>query len=137
MSVVVDASVTLDWFFKSERTAYGNKVLVHVLREGCFEPFLWPSEVAHGLIKGVRRKELVRDEAQRAIELLRSVDAKVDQPDWRVVMARLYSLAEKHNTSGYDAAYVEVAARLKLPLATKDVGLRRAAKDEGVELFPE
>lgn len=135
MSVVVDASVTLDWFFKSERTAYGNRVLKRALREGCLEPFLWPSEVAHGLLKGVRRQELRAEEARQALELLRAIDARVDQPDWRSVMSRLYALAEEHQTTAYDAAYLELASRLKAPLATKNAGLRRAARHERVSLF--
>jgi predicted nucleic acid-binding protein len=117
VSVVVDASVTLDWFFRSERASYGNKVLQHVLREGCVQPINWASEVAHGLVKGVRKQQVIVEEAQRAMELLRTIETKVDQPDWRTLMTRLYGLSQKHNTSGYDAAYVELALRQNLPLA--------------------
>src|SRR5262249_61409589 len=58
VSVVVDASVALDWVFRSERSQGANRVLEHVLREGMLVPPIWPAEVANGLLNARRRGRL-------------------------------------------------------------------------------
>ena len=51
------------------------------------------------------------------------------------VWSEASNLAAKYKLSIYDAAYLELARRLALPLATLDEELKIAATSEGVKIF--
>jgi len=63
---------------------------------------------------------------------LKALPITVDPPDANRVM-QLPVLALKHQLTVYDAAYLELALRLKLPVATKDGAMKRAMTSYGIE----
>jgi predicted nucleic acid-binding protein len=128
MSVVLDASMAIAWFFDDERTPVSDNVLAQVAAEGAFVPSLWRLEVANMLRSAVRRdrcgEAYERDCLGRLARLRIVTDAETDAHAW----ARTRELAVKYVLTTYDAAYVELAARRRLPLATRDAAMAAAAK---------
>ena len=136
MSVVVDSSATLAWVYADETTKAINEVFAGVNERGAWVPALWRLEVANVLEMGVRRGRhdaAFRDATLEDLALLPiGVDPDTDRHAWGATMRR----ANRHKLTVYDAAYLEVAQRRGLPLATLDKDLRQAAKAEGVVLRP-
>lgn len=135
MSVVVDASVALDWIFDSERTPWANRVLEAVALEGGSVPAIFPYEVANGLLVGVRTGRFEKDDMPRALALLERLDLVAPGTDVAEEARRMILSGFTTGLTAYDAAYLELALRESLPIATHDADLRRAATKAGVPLF--
>ena len=137
MSLVVDSSVTLAWVYSEEATEAISEVLARLTDRGAWVPALWRLEVANVLEMGVRRGRhdtAFRDAALADLAVLPiSLDAETDRQAWGATLR----LAARHRLTTYDAAYLELAQRRGLPLATLDKELRSAAVVEGVILLGE
>lgn len=135
MSLVIDSSVTLAWVYPDETTEPIRNVLELVINGGAWVPALWKLEVANVLQNGVRRgrtDSAFRDATLADLTLLPiSVDPETDRQAWSATLR----LAERYRLTLYDAAYLELAQRRRLPLATLDDELRIAATAEGVSLL--
>jgi predicted nucleic acid-binding protein len=135
MSVVLDSSVTLARIWSQETTPAVEHVFGLLRDEGAWAPSLWRLEVANALQMDVRRGRHTvqfRDEALADLALLPiAIDPETDKHAWSAT-ARL---AERHRLTAYDAAYLELALRRGLPLATLDRELRAAAGNERVPLL--
>jgi Predicted nucleic acid-binding protein, contains PIN domain len=135
MSLVLDSSAALAWVYSEETTAEIREVFERVLAEGAWVPTLWRLEVANILEMGVRRGRTdatFRDATLADLALLPiQTDAETDRQAWSATLR----LAVRHRLTLYDAAYLEVAIRRGLPLATLDAELRAAAKAAGVTLL--
>jgi predicted nucleic acid-binding protein len=135
VSLILDSSITLAWVYSDETTAAILQVLKRVSHDGGWVPALWRLEVANILEMGVRQGRTdgaFRDAALADLALLPiSIDPETDGHAWGAT-ARL---ASRHRLSLYDAAYLELAQRRRLPLATLDRELRTAAAAEGVSLL--
>lgn len=130
---IIDASLALGWYLTDEgdRT-YGLEVLEALKANEALVPFLWTYEVANGLVMAYRRKRLAESDITTILESLRALPIAVDPPDADKVL-ELPALALKHQLTAYDAAYLELALRMKLPIATKDGAMRRAMASSGIE----
>ena len=128
MACLIDASLTLSWFFKDEQTPASMKVLGEVADAGAVVPAHWRLEVANGLQMSIKRGRI--DHAYRDASLARlqrlpiEVDSETDAQAWDGTLR----LAERHQLTPYDAAYVELALRRKVPIATRDNKLAEAAR---------
>jgi predicted nucleic acid-binding protein len=135
MSVVLDASMTIAWLFDDETGAGARTVLRRVAAEGAITPSLWRLEVANVLRNAVRRGRCDEDYAtlslRRLGRLLIVVDAETDARAW----GDIRDLAHARDLTLYDAAYLELALRARLPLATCDQALVRAARQSGVQVL--
>ena len=135
MSLVLDSSVTLAWVYGEETTPAVRAVFTAIGNSGAWVPGLWRLEVANVLEVGVRRGRhdlSFRDATLADLALLSiRVDPETDQHAWHAT-ARL---ASRHALTLYDAAYLELARRRDLPLATLDKALRAAAVAESVPLL--
>jgi predicted nucleic acid-binding protein len=131
MAFVLDASVTVVWTFADERPK-ASHVLARLHDEEAVVPGLWWFEVRNALIVNERRQRI--SEAQTADSLrdlarLRIVvDHAPDEPS-------LLALTRRHRLTVYDAAYLELAMRENIPLASLDTALLRAARAEKVRLL--
>ena len=134
MSLVVDASLTLGWYFEDERSAAGDAVLDRVTEEGGIVPALWRYEVANGLQMAVRRKRIDTTYRNASLAELGLLPITVDRAGDDLVWTTTLALADRFSLTVYDAAYLELAHRRGLPLATGDRALRRAARSLPVEL---
>lgn len=135
MSIVLDSSATLAWVYADEITEPIRHVFNLVSENGAWVPGLWKLEVANILETGVRRGRhdaAFRDSTLADLALLPiSVDAETDRQAWGATLR----LSERHRLTLYDAAYLELALRRGLPLASLDAELRGAAQDQGVALL--
>jgi predicted nucleic acid-binding protein len=137
VSLVLDSSVTLTWYFEDERTPATAAVLRQVAEFGASVPTLWRLEVANGFQMALRRGRIdaiYRDASIADLTLLPiSIDQDTDTYAWTTTV----HLAERFLLTLYDAAYLELAQRRSLPLATLDRELRSAATALGLVLLGE
>lgn len=135
MSLVLDSSVTLAWLYSDELTAATQQVLDDVTAAGAWVPTLWRLEVANSLQSGIRRGRInkeFRDAALTDLALLNIIsDPDTDIFAWSTTLR----LSERLELTTYDAAYLELAQRLNLPLATLDQELCAAASELGVNVL--
>jgi predicted nucleic acid-binding protein len=135
MSFVLDSSVTLAWIYDDEKTDAVQQVFT-LLREGeAWVPGLWRLEVANVLQMGVlrgRNDRNFRDATLADLTYLPiHVDGETDLHAWTGTL----DLADRHRLTLYDAAYLELAIRRNLAIATLDQELRRAAQREKLQLL--
>lgn len=134
MSIVLDASMTLGWYFEDERTEAGDAILDHVVEQGAVVPALWQYETANGLQSAVRRKRIDPAYRDSSLAELRLLPIEIDRAGDVLVWSSIVRLADRFRLTVYDASYLELAHRRALPLATGDRTLRAAARALSVEL---
>jgi len=136
LSLVLDASLTLAWYFEDEASAAADSLLAVVSRRGAVVPPLWRLEVANGFQSAIRRKRIdqrYRDESLADLRLLAiEIDGESDAHVWSSTLA----LADRFGLSVYDSCYLELAQRRDLPLATLDARLRSACAALGLPTAP-
>lgn len=135
MSLVLDTSATIAGMYPDEGTSAIHAVLDRVGKDGAWVPSLWRLEVANVLNIGIRRGRntvAFRDAALIDLaELSIQVDTDTDHHAWHSTL----HLATIHHLTLYAAAYLELALRRGLPLASLDADLRAAAAAQGIELL--
>lgn len=128
-SFIADASVAVAWVHPAQSTKETADMLEAVGKGAIIEvPALWPLEVANALTVLVRRGKLTQSDRQTGLEWLRVLPVKIDHEMASLAFTQLSKLANEHTLSVYDAAYLELALRRKLPLGCKDGPLREAAR---------
>lgn len=135
VSLVLDSSAALAWIYDDETTDPIRLVFNVVAEHGAFVPSLWRLEIANSLTGAVRRGRIDREFRRAALADLGDLDIIVDaQTDSRAWNATL-EFGDRFRLSVYDAAYVELAQRRELPLATLDRDMQRAAAELGLRLL--
>jgi len=132
---VLDCSVTMAWYFKDEANAYAKAVRKQLADMDAVVPSLWPLEVANILLLGERRQRSSAAEAGKWLGYLRLLPIRVDDETAARAWSDILHVARSHLLSVYDAAYLELAIRLGLPLASLDDRLTAAANAAGVVKF--
>ena len=132
MSLVLDASLTLSWYFEDERTLAADALLDRVTNTGAVVPPLWRVETANGFQMAIRRQRIDTGFRDRALSRLPiAVDTETDAYVWTTTL----QLADRYQLTVYDAIYLELAQRRTLPLATLDGDLRSAGASLGLTLL--
>jgi predicted nucleic acid-binding protein len=135
VSLVLDSSVTLAWLYSDETTEAVRQVFDQLSERGAWVPGLWRLEVGNILEIGVMRGRHdtgFRDSTLADLALLPiQTDSETDRHAW----GSSARLAARHRLTLYDAAYLELALRRELPLATLDRDLRNAARAEDAQLL--
>lgn len=137
MTLVLDASLTLSWFFEDEATEATDRIheqLANGLHARC--PAHWPLEVANSLLVAERRKRIQPSSTAQFLNLLSRYRVWIE-PARRISGETLLPLAREHELSLYDAAYLDLAMRTGADLGTLDEDLRQAACRVGITLLPE
>ena len=135
MSIVLDASMTLAWLFEDEQTDQVLATINHVYMGGASVPPLWRYEVANGLQMAIRRQRITPDYRTRCLDKIDELPIKIDPDGVSEIWSTTIKLADLYRLTVYDAAYLELAQRRRLPLATLDAALSKAARESGVDLF--
>ena len=135
MPFVVDASVTLAWCFEDEASPQTEAILDLLSDDSAVVPSLWELEVSNVLLLGERRRRLSESQTARFVALLGQLPILVDSAN--VDMEAVLAVGRHHGLTAYDAAYLVLAEREGVPLATLDTKLRNAARAVGVQLIPE
>jgi predicted nucleic acid-binding protein len=132
---VLDGSVALAWYFADEADAYADEVGRQLPAVEAIVPTIWPLEVANAVLMGERRKRSTPAQAATWISHLLTLPITVDGETSAHALGAILNLARMQSLSAYDAAYLELAMRRGLPLATLDDQLKVAAAAVGVPLF--
>lgn len=127
MTLVLDASMTIAWLFDDERTEAAHEVMRQVVAEGAIVPSLWRLEVANVLRNAVRRGRCNEAYVDRSLARLARLAIKRDEETDNHAWGATRIFARKEDLSLYDAAYLELAVRRHLPLASCDKALLTAA----------
>ena len=133
MSYVLDCSVAIAWVIPDETSAHTDALLAELAGGIAVVPQVWPLEVANMLLVAGRRGRITDAETERALKDLSSLPIEVDELTYENAFGATMSVARAHALSPYDAAYLELAMRRELPLATLDTQLRTACSAAGIE----
>jgi len=130
---ILDSSLAAAWCFADEGTDYTNGVLNALSGSAeAIAPRLWAYEVRNCVLMGVRRKRIVPSEAKSFLEARGSLPIRLADPS---SYNALFDLAQANGLTVYDAAYLDLALRERLPLASLDAALIRAARESGAGVF--
>jgi predicted nucleic acid-binding protein len=135
---VLDNSVAMRWHLESEKAAdqqYAEAVLVSLTESEALVPNLWHLEATNVLLGAEQRGDTTTGEIERFIAQLENLPLHVDPLTASHSFNRIMTLARAYKLSSYDAAYLELAIREGLSIATLDNGLGKAAKKAGVDLY--
>lgn len=133
MPFVLDNSVVTGWYVRSQATDYTEAIATRLETDRALVPALWQLEFANVLKTACTRGTLSIDTARLITDTVGALPIEVDTglaPGAR----QLLELALRYQLSSYDAAYLELAMRHGIPLASQDVKLREAAVAAGVTL---
>ena len=131
-ALVLDASLALSWALPDEASAYSDAILETVARSGASVPALWAHEMANGLLMAQKRKRLTTAQRMSFAEALLRLPIEVENSTARAVLDGQAALAERYGLTAYDAAYLDLALRRGVPLATQDKAMKAAARKAGV-----
>jgi predicted nucleic acid-binding protein len=132
MPFVLDASVTACWAFHDEDHPDADLAFRQIRTEEAIVPSLWWFEVRNILVVNERRRRIAESDTAAFLLHLSRLRVRVDRLPTEDSVLRL---SRAHRLSVYDAAYLELAQREGVPLATLDTDLRKAAAAEGVPLL--
>lgn len=135
MTLVLDASMAIAWLFEDERTDATEVVLDRVAGAGAIVPTIWKLEVASGLQAAMRRGRIDISARNAALSRLGALGIETDPETGLHAWMDTLALADRHGLTPYDASYLELAIRRRLPLATLDAALVRAGKTDGIEMM--
>jgi predicted nucleic acid-binding protein len=136
MPLVVDASVALAWGLPDESSAYADAVLAVVEREGLRVPDLWAREIANGLAVAYLRKRITSADETAFLAALSKLRIEVEEASAPLTVIRDgTAAATRYGLTAYDAAYVDLAWRGRLTLATLDTAMRKAAEQSQIAIF--
>lgn len=130
MPFVLDNSVSSGWFIRNQATPYSEAIAVRLQSERAVVPALWELELCNVLRSACLRKAMTAQTAQAVIANIVSLPIDVDRHAVRP--SELLALALRFGLTSYDAAYLELALRKQVPIATLDPPLRDAAQACGV-----
>lgn len=135
-ALVLDSSLALSWFFDDEASAETDRLLGRVRDEGAIVPALWRLELGNVLLQAERRGRISFDSIEERLDLIGrmpiSVDPETNARAWRDTI----DIARTERLTTYDAAYLELALRRRVPLLTLDQELAAAARRRGCEVHP-
>jgi len=137
MEFVLDNSVTMRWLFgdgSPDDAAYADHVLERLGDEGAIAlvPTIWALEAGNVIARAEVRGLLHEARSTEFLSLLKNMAIRPDPETFDQALDHTLHLAREHQLSTYDAAYLELALRKGLPLATLDNNLARAASTTGV-----
>lgn len=136
MRLVVDASVALAWALPDESSTYADAVLAVVERDGLRVPELWAREIANGLAVSYIRKRITSADEEAFLTALSHLNIDVEETTSALTVVRDgTAAARRYGLTAYDAAYVDLASRERLTLATLDAAMRKAAEQAGITIF--
>ena len=135
MAQVVDASIAIAWCAPTQATSFTRAALKAVIDDGGHVPAQFWFEVLYSVARLERRGIIARVEADEFVHLLSALPITIAAALSSSDMVRLHAIARHYGLKIYDAAYLELALRTDLPLATRDDLLADAARQAGATLF--
>jgi predicted nucleic acid-binding protein len=135
---VLDSSLTVTWCFEDEASPETDEIQDWLTADArAYVPTLWHLEVANVLWSCERGRRLTEADSTRFLTVLTTLNVITDRETEQHAGRATLALARRHGLSVYDAAYLELAMRMGLPIASKDGSLRTAAKTAGLRVLPD
>ncbi len=133
---VLDNTVTMAWCFTEEATEFSETVLSRLsnLSDSAIVPGLWLYEVVNVAELAVRKGRMTEEKATAFLESLTDLPIEIENPTQKQMFVSVRALVRNYKLSAYDASYLDLAIRRKLPIAVFDNALRKAARLAGVNL---
>jgi predicted nucleic acid-binding protein len=135
MSFVLDCSIAMSWVFGDEKSPQTDRLLERIRDHGAIVPALWFLEIANAFLQGEIRGRTTRSVTTQTIRLLQVLPIEVDDGATTRAFQEVLEVARAERLTAYDAAYLELAVRRSVPLATKDRDLAKACRRCGVPLL--
>lgn len=135
-TLVVDCSVTIPWIVEDEATDETEALLDQLTKTTAKLPAIWSFEVGNFLIQAVRRGRIIEDSFETRLAVLAALPIIVAEPLDTAGIRRVAQLGTAQGLTAYDAAYLDLALREGVPLASLDARLRAAAEARGVAVLP-
>ncbi len=133
---VADCSIAISWVVAAQATEASEELLQGASEGACiFVPALWPFEIANAPLVLARRRRLSSEQYHAALQTLGRLVRTVDLDGAARALDITPQLAVQEQLTVYDAAYLELSLRLKLPLATRDSSLAAAARRRKVKVL--
>jgi predicted nucleic acid-binding protein len=136
MAFVLDCSVTLAWLLPDEDGAAVDALAEELARTTAVVPAIWPYEVVNALQVAQRRARIGDDDLIRVWSALAALPIDIEAVAKDHAFSAVAHLGRRLGITCYDAAYVELAERRKLPLATLDARLRKACASLKIAVLP-
>ena len=137
MDFVLDCSSTLSWAFKDESSEYSRRLQEFLVENTAVVPSIWSLEILNGLFVAVRRGRMEPNEPQEFISMLGSLPITVRSNSAEHEFNNLPNLIQTYQLSSYDAAYIELAQREMLPIATQDRNIIQSANQLVINVLDE
>ncbi len=136
MAFVLDSSVALAWLLPDEGSQSTDALADRLEREPAVVPAIWPLEVGNALLMAQRRGRLTEKEVDRLLSVIAELPVEIEPGALDERLGAIMSLARKLELTSYDAAYLELAKRRMIPLATVDLRLRKASARTAIDVLP-
>jgi predicted nucleic acid-binding protein len=133
---VIDSSIALTWCFEDEATPETDALFERVRDEGAVVPGLWRLEVGNVLLQAEKRGRISAHGVAARLDLIAELPISVDHETTARAWREILAAARGGRLTVYNAAYLELAERLRLPLMTLDGDLAAAAVRRGVIVLP-
>jgi predicted nucleic acid-binding protein len=130
--MVVDCSIVMAWHLGEAQPPSAVALFDRLFDVEGIVPTIWHLEVANALREAARQRRIAGEELDRILADMILMPVGVDTLTSQLAWTRTWKLARRHDLTTYDACYLELAARLDLPLATLDRALATAAAKEGI-----
>ena len=132
MPFVIDNSVVSGWYLESQATPYTEAIAERLREDRAVVPALWELQLTNVLRTACLRRRMTAEKAHQVLARVANLPIaanRVGSP-----LDELLALALRFGMSSYDAAYLELALRREVPVATVDLAVRGAATASGVAL---
>ena len=133
---VLDCSIAVTWCFEDEATPASDALLERLGAETAAAPAIWPIEIGNMLALAERRGHIAAAKISEFLALVEDLSILIDDKTPERALREVLALARSEGLTTYDAAYLELAMRLGVPLATRHAGLRQSAETLGTPLLP-
>ncbi|MCH9638623.1 MAG: type II toxin-antitoxin system VapC family toxin [Betaproteobacteria bacterium] len=133
---VLDCSIAAAWLFDDEATTQTDDLLKQLRNGSAFVPNLWHLELGNVLVQAERRKRITSTQISTRLELISRLPIETDTETDSRAFREILALARSETLTTYDAAYLELAIRRGLPLATQDKTLIHVANRIQIRTLP-
>jgi len=134
--IVLDTSITMAWCFEDEAVPYTEELLNWCAAgTTVYVASIWPLEVTNVLLNAQKKGRVNEKQVEEFLDVLLHLPIQVEPVFSERAFQDIRKLAQAHRLTSYDAAYLELAIRRQLPLASLDGDLRKAANAAGVKLI--
>ncbi len=131
---VLDCSVFMSWCLNEKTIKESSKILKSITRHTIVVPSLWCYEVTNVLTMAVRKNKLTVAQTHNLMNDIHLLPIEFDKPTVENI-SNIFSIADQHKLSAYDASYIELALRKNIKLASFDKEVVKTAEKLGIHMF--